>query len=361
MVLEFYRINIGFFFIAIGFFFGFLSGREHKALAEAFVSSPLLLLIPFSVWTIYALKIINFNSLSFSKNENAFLYSAASLPRISLWNCLLSVTISQLSPIILYGCFLIIVAIKTSQFIVLTQIVGFQFLLTLLIAWRLRSDVIHPNKGKTVSVFKNKLDTWMTKPFVWFYPEWILRKQPLLILGTKLFAGLLIIGVSRLYLFDEYDARLMGMGVTLAFTTNIVVVYYYQRFENFHFNLLRSLPFSISQRMIQFLVVIALLSLLEWGVLFSYFPKALSIIDLTTLYAYGLSIYFLSYAFLFVKDMSLEQFINKAFIAAFVWIILILFKLPVLFLTVLHFGIGILIYRNHFYRFEFTEETGSEK
>ena len=205
------------------------------------------------------------------------------------------------------------------------------------------------------------MDVWMIKPFAWFYPEWILRKQPLLILGTKLFADLLIIGVSRLYLFDEYDARLMGMGVTLAFTANVVIVYYYQRFENFHFSLLRSLPFSIGQRVIQFLVVIGLLGLLEWGALFSYFPKALSVIDLITLYAYGLSIYFLGYAYLFIKDMSLEKFINKVFIAAFVWIILILFKMPVLLLTIIHFGIGIFIYRNNFYRFEFTEEAVSEK
>ncbi len=361
MVIEFYRINIGFFFIAIGFFFGFLSGREHQALAEAFVSSPLLLLIPFAVWTIYTIKIIGFNSLSFDKNENSFLFSTASTPTLSLLGCLITVALNQLSPILAYGFFLMIVAIKLNQFIAIGQITGFLLLLVIIITWKLRSSIYNPNQEKTTSWFKHKMNIWVTKPFIWFYPEWILRKQPLLILGTKLFAGLLIIGVSRLYLFDEYDARLMGMGATLVFTANAVIVYYYQRFENFHFSVLRSLPFSIGQRMIQFLSVMGLLGLLEWGMLFSYFPKALSVIDLVILYAYGLSIYFMGYAYLFMKDMSLEKFINKAFIAAFVWFILILFKTPVLFLTLVHLGMGLIIYRKKFYRFEFTEEAGSEK
>jgi len=361
MVIEFYRINIGFFFVAIGFFFGFLSGREHKALAEAFVSSSLLLLIPFAVWTIYAIKIIGFNGLSFGKNENSFLLSTSCLPRLALLSCLTTVATNQLSPIIAYGCFLIIVAIKSDQLITIVEIIGFLFFLILLISIRLHTEILHPNKGKNISAFKNKIDKWITKPFAWFYPEWILRKQPLLIIGTKLFAGLLIIGVSRLYLFDEYDARLMGMGATLMFSSNAVIVYYYQRFENFHFSVLRNLPFSTGQRMIQFLTVMGLLGLLEWGMLFSYFPEALSIIDLVALYSYGLSVYFFGYAYLFIRDISLEKFINKAFIAAFVWFILILFKMPVLFLTVLHFCIGWIIYRNNYYRFEFTAEAGSEK
>jgi hypothetical protein len=361
LVIEFYRINIGFFFVAIGFFFGFLSGREHKALAQAFISFPLLLMIPYSVWIIYALKIISFNHLSLLKPENNFLYSSASLSPIKSWSCLVSVAFFQLNPIILYGCFLIIMAINSSQPIYILYILSFLVTLLLFISWRLRSEIIHPNTGKSAGKLKSKLDTLFTKPLIWFYPEWILRKQPIMVLGTKLFAGLLIIGVSRFYLFDEYDARLMGMGTTLAFSSNLVIVYHYHRFENFHFHLLRALPFSILQRIIQFLSIIIILSVTEWGILFTYLPKALSLVDLLTLYAYGLSIYFIGYTCLFTKDISLDKFINKVFILAFVWFVLILFKLPVIVLTILQFSMGVIIYKNNFYRFEFKEEIGSEK
>jgi hypothetical protein len=318
-------------------------------------------LIPFTIWTIYAIKIIGFNGLLFNKDENSFLFSTASLPPLTLLGCLISIAVSQLSPIIAYWFFLIIVAIQLNQFMAIAQITGFLLLLIIIITWRLRSAIYHPNQGKTTSWLEHKMNLWMTKSLIWFYPEWLLRKQPLMVIGTKLFCGLLIIGISRLYLFDEYDARLMGMGTTLVFTANAVIVYYYQRFENFHFGVLRSLPFSLMQRIIQFLSVMGLLGLLEWGMLFSYFPKALSMIDLVILYAYGLSIYLLGYTYLFIKDISLEKFINKAFIAAFVWFILILFKMPVPLLTLLHLSIGLIIYRKNFYRFEFTEEAGSEK
>lgn len=361
LVIEFYRINIGFFFVAIGFFFGFLSGREHKALAEAFISSPFLLLIPFTIWIIYTLKILGFNSLSLDQKENSFLFASASLSKSTLLSCLITVAFNQLCPIIAYGCFLILVAFKANQFISIVQIIGFLLFLIATITWKLRASLYYPNQGKTISLFKRKLDNWLTKPLIWFYPEWILRKQPLLIIGTKLFASLLIIGVSRLYLFDDYDARLMGMVVTLAFSANMAIIYHYHRFENYHFDILRCLPFSSGQRIIQFLLVIALLSLPEWGMLFSYFPAILSFIDLITLYLFGLSIYLLGYTFLFIKDMNLDQFINKVFVAAFTLIILILFKVPVLLIIILHFFVAVIVYRKNFYQFEFKEETGSEK
>ena len=67
LVKEFYRINAGFFLIVVGICFGFLRDIEHLALARYFTSAPVYLLIPFSVWLLYALKIIAFNDSSFRR------------------------------------------------------------------------------------------------------------------------------------------------------------------------------------------------------------------------------------------------------------------------------------------------------
>jgi hypothetical protein len=360
-VRDFFRINVGFFFVCTGICFGFLSGREHLALAQSFISSFFLFLIPLSVWILYLLKVINFNTLSFVRKENSFFYTARILPHSSLWICLLIVAVYQLLPILLYAAFLVAVAIQQNQLSSVTLICLSVSILTLCIAYRLYLNILYPSQEKKVGYLKNWLDQWITKPYSWFFPEWILRTQPLLVIGTKLFASLLIVGVARLYSFDEYDERLLAMGSTLAFAANLAIVYYYHRFENFHLRIVRSLPFSLPSRVSFFLLVIGLLSLPEWGVLITYFPKALPLVDLILIALVGYSIYFLGYAYLFRTDITLEKFIGRIFTAAFFLVIAILFKVPVLLIALVLFSCGYFIYKNNFYRFEFNEETGSEK
>ena len=360
-VTAFYRINAGFFLIVAGVCFGFLSGREHKALAQAFISSPFLLLIPITVWIIYGFKVMGFNSILLAKDENSFLFHASALPRFQLWKCISIVIVMQLLPALSYGLFLIIIAVQTKQFVSIALVASVLASGTLLITLKTVTIILTPDLGSKVSLLKNKIDGWITKPFIWFYPEWITRQQPLLVIGTKLFACLLIIGTSRLYLFDTYDERLLAMGCTLAFASNLVIVFYYHRFENFHFPVLRSLPFSLPKRLGAFVFTFTLLTVFEWSTLVNYFPEALSSIYFFMLVAFALSIYVISYAYLFIKDITLELFIQKAGIAAFAWFILLLFKMPLLILIVVHFSAGYLIYHHRFYRFEFNSEINSDK
>ena len=360
-VTEFYRVNAGFFLIVAGLCFGFLSGREHKALAQAFVSSPLLLLIPFAVWIIYGFKVIGFNSILLTKTENSFLFQSSALPRFQLWKCISMVSFMQLLPVLSYGMFLMLVALPSKQFNSFALSTTILLSGLLLITWKTVNLILSPKLDSRVSLFKNKIDVWITKPFVWFYPEWIIRQQPLLIIGTKLFSCLIIIGTSRLYLFDTYDERLMAMGSALAFASNLVVVFYYHRFENFHYPVLRSLPFSLPKRLSLFILTFIILNAFEWGTLYHYFPVALGRIHFFLLITFSLSIYVIGYACLFIKDVTLELFIQKTGIAAFTWFILILFKVPLLVFITAHLIAGYWIYHNRFYKFEFNSEVGSDK
>src|SRR5688500_4396091 len=71
---EYYRLNTGFFLLILTLTFGFMSGVEHRALAEFFIASPLLLLVPISIWVVYLIKIINFNRSQVSLPQNQFLH-----------------------------------------------------------------------------------------------------------------------------------------------------------------------------------------------------------------------------------------------------------------------------------------------
>src|SRR5687768_12138586 len=77
---EFYRLNSGFFLLIATLTFGFMSGVEHKALAQFFVSSPNVLLIPVGVWVVYTFKILNFNKRQANLEENRLLINISFLP-----------------------------------------------------------------------------------------------------------------------------------------------------------------------------------------------------------------------------------------------------------------------------------------
>lgn len=360
-VTEYYRVNVGLFLVVAGICFGFLRAPEHKALAEAFVSSPFLLLIPLMVWITYAFKIITFNNILLSKHENNFLFQTSALPRFLLIRHVSVIIFLQLIPALLYGLFLILTALKVQALLSLALILLALSILHVLITWRTVNAILKPDTGSKVSALKNKIDGWITKPFIWFYPEWIFRQQPLLVIGTKVFSCLIIMGISRFYLFDTYDERFIAMGGVLAFSSNLVLVFYYQRFENFHFAFFRGLPFSLIKRGAYFLITLSILSLFEFIILLRYFPEQLHFIYFLLLILLALSIYAISYAYLFIKDITLELFIQKVGIAAFVWIVLILFKVPLLVFIAVHFLIAYIVYRKNFYSFQFNSEIGSDK
>ncbi len=360
-VAEYYRVNAGFFLVVIGICFGFLRDVEHRALAEAFVSSTFLLLIPFTVWLIYSLKVITFNNILLTKHENNFLFQTSALPRFLLIRHISTIVFLQMIPALLYGLFLILTALKSQAILSLAFILLALIILPMLITWRTVNAILNPDTGSKVSALKNKIDGWITKPFIWFYPEWIFRQQPLLVIGTKVFSCLIIIGISHFYLFDTYDERFMAMGGVLAFSSNLVLVFYYQRFENFHFAFFRGLPFSLMKRGAYFLITLFILSLFEFIILLRYFPEQLHFIYFLLLILLALSIYAIGYAYLFTKDITLELFIQKVGIAAFSWIVLILFKVPLLVFIAVHFFIAYIVYRKNFYTFEFNSEIGSDK
>ncbi len=357
---EFYRINAGFFLLVIGICFGFLRDVEHLALAQFFVSSIFLMLIPAAVWLLYALKIASFNRLAVRQPPNSFVYSAALIPS-RLAAGLMLVSFLQFMPALMYGGFLVGIAWKFHQSTALLEAVMALMVCLVIIGGSLYRDISHANEEKKVSWLRSWLNVAVTRPYIWFYPAWVLRRQPGLVIGTKIFSMLLIAGVSKLYTYETYDPRLFNMGCSLAFASNLVLVFHYHRFENFHFNLLRSLPLSLVQRLTHFVLSLTVLLSPEFAVMLNYLPQDISVLQLTSSIVFCISIVLLGYAYLFLNDIRLESVIQRIFVMSFLWIVLTLFKVPVILLAVVQGLLALAIYRKHFYSFEFNALLDSEK
>lgn len=348
----FYRLNSGFFLLIGTLTFGFMSDVEHIALAQFFVSSPYVLLIPMGIWVIYAYKILYFNKQQLTRPENQMAFNVAFLSTRNQIGCIGIFFLLQLLPAVLYGVFLLSIA---------WQLKAYQSFIVILLAlngiWLTGTAIIFaelqkPHREKKINFLKRFIDYQYPKPLIQFYIEWLLRREPLMLAGTKIFTGALIFGVCKLYGAEDYDWRLVTMGTTLCALANLLILFEIRNFEHRHISWIKNLPLSITKRFTWFLIVFIILIIPETTVMIKYFPGHLSFfwLMLNFLHIAGLGALF--FGLLHTKASTLENFTKKAFALFIVLIVLILFKVPLAMVCLMSFTGGFLIYRRYYYLFE---------
>ena len=206
-----------------------MSGVEHKALAGFFLGSPYLLSIPFAIWLVYAVKVINFNRQQLTRPENQFLLHVVFLSRPEKFVCFAAVIFSQLIPAMLYAAFLLMMALAIpgwNMAIICAMILAVWFFCMAMTTKQFH----HPHAEKRISFLKRLIDFGYTKPIVQFYIEWLLRRDPIMVVGIKIFNGVLIFGICRLYHSVNYDWRLITMATTACAIANLVILFQLQNF-----------------------------------------------------------------------------------------------------------------------------------
>jgi hypothetical protein len=354
LVKEFYRLNAGFFLVIIALTFGFMSGVEHRALAEFFIASPVVLMIPIVVWIIYSFKIINFNRQQLLREENRFVYDVALLSSSKQWMAFSVTVICQSMPVLLYGVFLILIAAKHSLFTPILQVTVAVAVLLFLSVIPLIKQVNNPVREIKITGLKKFLDYRLTKSIAQFYIEWILRREPALLIGTKIFSGILLFAVTQLYKGESYDWRLLAMGTTIAFSGNFMLISQLHRFENFHFAFLRNIPLSLLQRFFLFIGVFLILCFPEIIILIRNFPVTLDWFSAIEALLFGISIGVIFYSAHFINAFHEKDFTRIIFGGVIGWVLLILFSIPLTLLTLINLGLGSWLYRKYFYGFEYS-------
>jgi hypothetical protein len=355
-VLAYYKQNTSFFLLVIGLAGGFMRSDDHIALAEFFVSSHSLLLIPFAIWAIYTFKVINFNAETIARSENEFLYSYILLPKTDQWVTLIVTVFSQLAPATVYGIFLMAVAFKHGIISTVVLVLIALILLTILASITVYRTLHHPDQERKVSAIKKFFDRLFSKPYPLFFIEWIVRRQPLMLIGGKVFSAAVLLGVMHLYTTDKYDYRLLAMGIVLASAANATLLLELHLFENFHFSVIRQLPISFFKRFSYTITTVFLLTLTEIGLLITYFPDALSLVILLQSILFLIAINIFIYGFLYWKNRNQEQLMPFIFGLTMSLIVLVLFKIPLTIFIVFHMVAGIYLWRKYYFGFEYTHD-----
>ncbi len=349
IVKEYYRQNAVFIFAVLMFSFGFLRSMEHITIIKMALKLPSLLALTFLIWALHALKVILFSLRMFESRNNEFLYHIRlfSPAKRFLAFGLMQFNLIQLT--FLYALWMIKIGIEEKQFSSVLAIIFFNILLIIsgIIAYEFR--IKRPN---AVSVTTKPVQSFLAKfrtPSYLFFIRYLFSKQPILLLSTKLFSCLVLVGICNLYPTDAYDERLLALGGLFAAAAHTVFCQHYFSFENQYLSFSRNLPLVHQQRLSSYLFAYSILLLPETIILVRNLPDGVSYIFALQLIVFILSMIFLNHHTQYINGISNDAFMQRLFFAGILFFLLIMFKIPVILMALVNFSTAIFVFQKYYY------------
>ena len=323
-IQPFYVRNAGTFLVIILLAFGFLSATEHKALITATLGSPFLLALVFGLWGLFLLKTTSFVRQELGIPEHLFLQTLwlAPIPkRLGLW---LLVVIALLAPVLAYGGWMVQVAVSLHKWDSLIAILLWFVLLLVVGVWLNDHRLRHPNPD-----FVRLPHLSLKLPYELFFPAYWLRHEPLSLVLTKAFSGLLLAGVCRLYPTDDYDQRLLLIGLLLAVLGHSQVGGQLSAFERHYLLMLPNLPLSAWQRFGRYALIYGLIWLPDLFILLRNCPAAVQLDYVVWLWLTGWGAILLMHSLAYNQSVLPERWLSGILASFIGGLLVIMFGLPV--------------------------------
>lgn len=346
---EYYRQNAVFIFAVMMFSFGFLRAEEHKTIIKSALNLPSLLGLIFIGWALHALKVILFSLRMFESKNNEFLYNIRLFSPLKRYLALGLMQLSLLQLTVLYSLWMIKIGIEQSKFLETSAIIGFNILLIIagIIVYEYR--IKHPNVVRaTAKPIQNLLSHFKTPPYL-FFIRYLFAKQPVLLLLSKLFTCFMLIGVCGLYPTDAYDERLLALGGLFAAAGHTVFCQQFFYYENQFLSFSRNLPINLQQRILGYLLSYALLLIPEFIVLLRNLPDGVSYLFALQLIIFILSMIFLNHHTQYINNVSNDAYLQRLFFTGILFLLLIMFKIPVILMALVNFSLAIFVFHKNYY------------
>ncbi len=323
LVLPFYVRSAGTFAVVFYFAFGFMRPMDHEALITATLGSPFLLGLFVLVWSLYTARTVSFIRGQLAAPELLFLQTFRLVPPRTRWFYWFVLCIQLLTPVILYAGWMVARAVHYQTWgtlVVILLIVPGLILAGVAGAdYRMRHHAPDLLRLPQVNI---------RLPYPLFFPTYWLRHEPLSLLLTKLISGGLLVGICRLYPTDDYDQRLLLIGLMLAIITHSQVGRQLSAFEHRYLLLLPNLPLSVAQRFGRYALIYGLIWLPEGLILLRNCPTDVSLIYITGLWLTGWGWLLLLHGLGYGRDVPPERWQTVVFAAFIGGLLAIMFGLP---------------------------------
>lgn len=353
IIKEYYRQNAVFIFAVMMFAFGFLRAIEHITFIKNVLKYPSLLGLVFVAWALHGLKVTLFTLRLLEAKQNEFLYHARLFPPLKrfLVLCLLQFSLIQLT--FLYALAMIKFGIEDKQWLAVGYIIVFNIALLIIGAFIYEYRIQRPNSEQVRSKPIQQFIARFRTPGYLFFIRYLFSKQPVLLLLTKLFSCLVLMGVCNLYLTDDYDERLLTLGGLFVAAGHTVFCQQYFLFENKFLLITKNLPLNYIQRLLNYLLAYSILLLPEIIVLARNLPADVSFVYMGILVIFILSMIFLNHHVQYINNISHDAFMQRLFFTGILFLVLIMFKIPVILMALINFSIAAFVFKKHYYLSEF--------
>lgn len=268
---EFYQQHAGFFLVGIYILFGVVEPSQligyQKALLLAGISSPVGMAIVFISWFLYTTKVHFFIKQKLALSKYNFIKETAALEKnrqLKLW---LRLYFIILLPIIIYVFLLIGLSINYYFFISIICILIVFSTLILSLSWLTYQSVTMSfliNKKKPVG-FGIKFK----KPFVSWPLFHLFNEQPLMLLMCKVLSFVFFKAMLWMFADVGYDIRILLVALLASVLCHAVLVFTLLKFETEYLNFSKSLQLSTYKRILNWLLVFAIILIPEWIFLIS--------------------------------------------------------------------------------------------
>lgn len=355
IVKEYYRQNAVFIFAVMMFAFGFLRANEHITLIKQALKLPSVLFIVFGVWVLHGVKVVLFTLRMLESKQNEFLYHARLFSPIKrfLVFCLVQLSLIQLT--FLYSLAMIKFGIDGKQWAEVGYIVACNIILIVGGALVYEFRIQRPNAEQVRSKPMQQFFARFRTPAYLFFVRYLFAKQPVLLLLTKLFGCLVLMGVCNLYPTDDYDERLLALGGLFVAAGHTVFCQQYFFFENRLLLIAKNLPLSHAQRLLKYGLAYFILIVPEIIVLARNLPAEVSYAYMVALLLFILSMIFLNHHVQYINNISYDAFMQRLFFTGILFLLLIMFKIPVILMALVNFSIAVFVFRKHYFLSEFNQ------
>lgn len=349
LVTEFYRQNSGFFLLILLIGFGIIRSDDHVALFRYAMVSPSTLVYYVIPWMLYGLKTLSFVRSQFRHPAYGFLDLWRLIPfgtRLSGW---VTMQAGLLLPVFLYAGWMGVYAFPARQWSALV-LIGLVLLGLVVLPIPLLERMLHQT-SREVRV-RTFIRHWPL-PYPLYFIQHLFRRQPLLLLLTKIFSGLLIMGVCLLYPTDDYDERLLTIGMLIGGLTQLGLAQEQYVFEHEYLLFLRNLPLSFGKRIGYLFVQGLLLFIPETLLLFRYLPATVSWLYVGKALFFGIGLWLAGLHRLYQNDKSLENLGSYGLWGFPIGLLLIMFQVDTALLGLLLWAYAGWVNTYHYYRSEF--------
>lgn len=317
---------------------------NHLIIVLSVITSPMILGIVFILWIVYTLKTWSYIAAQLHTPDNLFLfYSSTSVGKAKQFQSWFVVQMMLSVPMIIYGCFALVVGIVFSHYLLPVIIIAFVIVVSLVSASVHTGRANRPIAELRASMLLH-LTTRLKKPYFSLYFYEIAQRGKLAFLLTKALTFSLMTGGAYL-LSDQKEPLTTGSLIALSVAlTHAFLIYRSHRFETSYLTFTRNFPYSLTRIYSSWLMNYVLLTIPEsaWLLVNFDFRTALPLIAL------NLSVAVFYRNLLYGISSSVKTYLYWVFFSFLLFFLLVLLRM-VIPIIVLNTLLSIVIIYHRYY------------